>query len=145
MMLRLHAATSQRLPGSWIAMTVVAIAVACGLGLVSACDRDRRTNERSEAGASASDQHARIERLLAALHGASVTFIRNGTDYTAAEAAAHLRTKWEHAGNRIRTAEDLIDQLGTRSSTSGRPYRIRLADGTERDAGPWLHELVKGR
>lgn len=73
----------------------------------------------------------KIERLIAsveALEGA--VFLRNGSEYTAKEAGAHLRRKWKSAGSRIRTAEQFIDHLGTKSSLSGEPYRIRLADRT---------------
>jgi hypothetical protein len=81
----------------------------------------------------------RIEALIAAvgkLQGA--TFIRNGSEHTAAEAADHLRLKWKNAGKRVRTAEDFIRYCATQSSMSGRKYRIRLADGRELDSADWF-------
>lgn len=81
----------------------------------------------------------RIEALIAAvgrLEGA--TFIRNGSEHTAAEAADHLRLKWKNAGKRVRTAEDFIRYCATQSSMSGRKYRIRLADGRELDSADWF-------
>ncbi|MBK6917950.1 MAG: DUF5329 domain-containing protein [Deltaproteobacteria bacterium] len=87
------------------------------------------------------DEAARIEGLLAKLEASGVTFIRNGSEHDAREAAEHLRNKWAHAPS-IDTAERFIDELGTRSSSSGQPYRVRLRDGREQDAGPWLHSLL---
>jgi hypothetical protein len=85
----------------------------------------------------------RIEALIAAVAASGIVFIRNGTEHEASDAADHLRTKWSRAGDRITTAESFIDNLGSTSSQSGEPYRVRLPDGTERDAGPWLHEQLK--
>lgn len=79
-------------------------------------------------------QTGQIERLLgaiAALDGAR--FLRNGKDYSPADAAAHLRRKWQSA--RRSAADDdaahFIDALASTSSVSGLPYRIRFADGRE--------------
>lgn len=88
------------------------------------------------------DERARIEKLIAAVSSSGVVFIRNGTEHTSSEAADHLRTKWSRAGDRVKTADEFIDVLGSRSSQTGEPYRVRLPDGTERDAGPWLRELL---
>lgn len=88
------------------------------------------------------DERARIEGLLAAVEHSGVVFIRNGSEHDARAAADHLRTKWSRAGDGIDTAEAFIDRLGTRSSQSGEAYRVRLPDGTEREAGPWLHEQL---
>lgn len=74
---------------------------------------------------------ARIQYLLAsveALEGA--TFIRNGSEHDARAAAAHLRLKLKAAGNKVQTAEDFIKFCASRSSMTGEPYLIRLADGT---------------
>ncbi|MBC8068439.1 MAG: DUF5329 domain-containing protein [Deltaproteobacteria bacterium] len=88
------------------------------------------------------DERARIEALIDAVARSGVVFIRNGTEHDSAAAAEHLRTKWSRAGDRIATADAFIEQLGSRSSQSGEAYRVRMPDGTERDAGPWLHELL---
>jgi len=90
----------------------------------------------------------RIEALLGAIASSGIVFIRNGSDHSASDAADHLRSKWSRAGDRISTAESFVDNLGSTSSQSGDPYRVRLPDGTERDAGPWLHEqlaVIDGR
>ena len=83
-------------------------------------------------------ERERIEQLLESMQGSSVTFIRNGKEYDGTEAAAHLRRKWNAAGDRIQTTEQFIDHIATRSSTSGRPYQLRLADGRTVETSAWL-------
>jgi hypothetical protein len=89
-------------------------------------------------------EDARIDALLA--HVASLdgaTFIRNGGEHDAKKAAAHLRMKLDKAGERVKTAEQFIDGIATKSSLSGKPYRIRLRDGTEKESGPYLHRQLE--
>jgi hypothetical protein len=69
-------------------------------------------------------------------------FIRNGAEYSAAEAADHLRMKWRAAGAEIRTAEQFIDAVASKSSTSGEPYRIRMPDGQIIDAEAYLRKRL---
>ncbi len=75
---------------------------------------------------------ATIEALIAAVEGLSAAeFIRNGRAYTAAEAAEFLRRKWRMKASAVASATDFIDRVASYSDTTGRPYRIRLADGRE--------------
>jgi len=57
-------------------------------------------------------------------------FIRNGTEYDAGSAASHLQLKLKAAGSKVKTAEDFIQLCATGSSVTGKPYLIRLTDGT---------------
>lgn len=72
-----------------------------------------------------------------------VVFIRNGGEYPAARAAAHLRRKLGAVRGRTITAEQFIDRLGTRSSLTGSAYRVRLPDGREIDSAVWLRGLLR--
>lgn len=58
-------------------------------------------------------------------------FVRNGKSYGAATAAKFLRGKWEDRASQIRSAEDFIEKVATRSSTTGKPYLVRYKDGRE--------------
>ena len=85
----------------------------------------------------------KIEQLIAAiteLQGA--TFIRNGAEHTAAEAADHLRMKWRAAGDEIVTAGQFIEAIASKSSTSGEPYEIRMANGEAIEAGEYLRKRL---
>jgi hypothetical protein len=78
-----------------------------------------------------------VEKLPGAL------FIRNGSEHTSREAADHLRTKLKYAGDRVKTAEDFIRLCATESSMTHQPYRIRFADGAERNSADVLREQLK--
>jgi hypothetical protein len=85
----------------------------------------------ASADAQDSREAAKIQYLIAsieALEGA--TFIRNGNKYDARSASNHLRLKLKNAGDRVTTAEGFIRYCGSKSSMTGLPYLIKLADGT---------------
>lgn len=88
-------------------------------------------------------QDRRIEYLIdsvARMHDA--TFIRNGGEYDAQQAADHMRLKLRYAGNKVRSAEDFIVCCGTGSSLSGQPYAIRFADGRIVPSADFLRERL---
>jgi hypothetical protein len=89
-------------------------------------------------------ENERIRQLIdhvAHLEGA--VFIRNGEEHTPAEAAEHLRQKWEAGADEITTAEEFITKAASESSLTGEPYRLRTADGVERKAGEYLKERLR--
>ena len=84
-------------------------------------------------------EERRIEYLLhtvGSLPGA--VFIRNGSEYDAPAAEKHLRQKLNYAGERLKTAEQFIGYCATKSSVSGQPYKIRLADGSTVESAAFL-------
>ena len=73
---------------------------------------------------------ARIERLLQYVESQrDAKFVRNGMPYSGKEAAMFLRAKLEKMGEHVGTARQFIDQIASKSSTSGEVYLIRFADG----------------
>jgi len=91
-----------------------------------------------------SGEEARIKALLS--HVASLetaTFIRNGKDYKATDAAEFLRRKWGANKESIKTASDFIKVAATKSSTTGKPYLIRFKDGKEVPCGEYLMQRLK--
>ncbi len=75
-------------------------------------------------------EEAKIEKLLKFIENADVVFIRNGTEYSAVDAAKHLRMKREKAGNKIQTAKAFIDYIASKSSMSGEPYQMKFKNGS---------------
>ena len=65
-------------------------------------------------------------------------FVRNGWIYSADTAATFLRLKWQANEALVTTARDFIDKIGSVSGTSGRPYLVRLKDGTELNGREFL-------
>jgi hypothetical protein len=75
-------------------------------------------------------ERARINRLIDAVgQRKDIRFVRNGKEYTGAQAADFLRGKLQWNIEKVRTMKDFITEVGTRSSTSGALYQVRLADG----------------
>lgn len=93
--------------------------------------------------APALSERDKIEGLLRALAASDAVFIRNGGEHGGAEAADHLRMKWSAAGDRVRTAREFIDTIASGSSTSGRPYQVRTADGATIESREWFGKLLE--
>lgn len=86
----------------------------------------------------------KIERLIESVRDLKdATFIRNDTEHTAAEAADHLQLKWRAKANKIEYAHEFIDTIASKSSVSGKPYQIRMADGTTVEAGDYFKERLR--
>lgn len=83
-------------------------------------------------------EHSRIVYLLDMIGSSDLVFIRNGVEYNGAEARDHLQEKMDYAGDSIHTAEDFINYIGSESSVTGIAYYVRLANGTQIEAGIWL-------
>ena len=72
-----------------------------------------------------------------------LVFVRDGGKYTCEQAAKLLRGKTESMGQEVGTAREFIERIATRSSMSGEPCQIRLADGTPLPAGRYLIDELK--
>ena len=81
---------------------------------------------------------AEIDELIAFVQTSGVRFIRNGTEYSAAEGAKHLREKLANAGDRVKTTDDFITGVASKSYLSGKPYLVKFADGHTQPTGDWL-------
>lgn len=86
----------------------------------------------------------KIEALIRAveqLQGAK--FVRNETEHDAGKAGGHLRLKLRESRGRCRTAEEFIRVCASGSSVSGKPYRIRFADGSVQTSEAFLRARLK--
>jgi len=70
-------------------------------------------------------------------------FIRNGSEYDAKSAGTFLRSKWRSQETELKTAQEFIDKAASVSSTSGKPYLIRLSDGKEVQCAEYLKAELK--
>lgn len=85
----------------------------------------------------------KIEALIRVVENLKdATFVRNGAEHSAKDAADHMRRKWKSGGDDIRTARQFIEHAATKSSVSGRPYLIRFKDGREIESGKFLSEKL---
>jgi hypothetical protein len=81
---------------------------------------------------------AEIDELIRFVRASDVRFIRNGKEYSGAEGADHLRDKLAKAGDRVKTTDDFITGIASRSFLSGKPYLVKFADGHTQPTGDWL-------
>ncbi|MDB6003357.1 MAG: hypothetical protein JWR15_344 [Prosthecobacter sp.] len=89
-------------------------------------------------------EKGKIEALISHVEGLdNATFIRNGSDYSAANAAKFLRAKWKRNDKEVKTADDFIAKVASVSGTSGKPYVIRFKDGKEMPCGGYLAAQLK--
>ena len=84
-----------------------------------------------------------ISYLIDCVANSNATFIRNGTSYTPAEAVEHIKAKYAHFKNDIKTPEDFIRLSASKSILSGKPYLVRLPDGKEMHLDAWLTDALK--
>ena len=81
---------------------------------------------------------AEIDELITFVQTSGVRFIRNGTEYSGADGAQHLRDKLGKAGGRVKTTDDFITGIASKSYLSGKPYLVKFADGHTEPTGEWL-------
>jgi hypothetical protein len=82
--------------------------------------------------------NAEIDELISYVATSDGRFIRNGTEYSGAKGAQHLRDKLAKAGNRVKTTEDFITGVASTSYITGKPYLVKFADGHTQPTGDWL-------
>lgn len=71
---------------------------------------------------------AKIMFLIEEMKRSSYRFERNGKVYEAQQAAQHLMEKFSFMRNQIKTAEHFIEHLASRSSVTGKEYRLIVND-----------------
>jgi hypothetical protein len=84
-----------------------------------------------------------IKFLLDYVAKSDATFIRNGQKHTPQEAANHIKAKYEHFKNEIKTPDDFIRLSASKSLLTGKPYLVRTPDGKEMRLDVWLTEALK--
>lgn len=90
------------------------------------------------------NEEQKIEKLILFIENSDAKFIRNGSEYSAKEAAEHLRMKRRKAGSKIKTAKDFIDHIASKSYMSGEPYQMKFSNGSVINTRDILyHELKK--
>jgi len=75
-----------------------------------------------------SSESEEINYLLTHLENSGCIFIRNGDDHDAKDAREHLEMKYNYAKRRIKTAEDFIDKIASKSSLSRKIYKVQCGN-----------------
>ena len=85
----------------------------------------------------------KITTLLDMIENSKLVFIRNGTEYAAPKARQHLQMKLQRAGLKIKTAEDFIKYIASKSSWTGRHYYIKHPNGIKEKSMNWLRKNLR--
>ena len=93
--------------------------------------------------ATANDDEQLIEALLVAVGDSECTFIRNGKEHAAEDAEAHLRMKYRRGKRHVSSVETFIRRIATKSSMSGKLYRIRCGDAEAVPSADWLNQRLE--
>jgi hypothetical protein len=83
-----------------------------------------------------------IDFLLSTIGQSDCVFVRNGKEYDAQDAEAHLRMKYRRAKRYAPTTEKFIERLASKSSMSKKPYLIECSDQQRVPSGQWLTDLL---
>ncbi|MHB8742408.1 MAG: YfeK family protein [Sulfuricaulis sp.] len=89
-----------------------------------------------------------VNFLLGYVEGSGCNFYRNGTWHDSKAAQAHLRMKYNYLAlrNMINTTEEFILRAATKSSLSGKPYKVKCHGGAIVTSNQWLSdELARFR
>lgn len=101
----------------------------------------------SLAAAAAADAATRdeIAGLMQALQQSGCRFQRNGNWYDAARARSHLQRKYDYLLKRdlVTSSERFIELAGSRSSMTGRAYKVACNGNTEQDAANWFNQQLQ--
>ena len=79
-----------------------------------------------------------IASLLHFVEQSECTFIRNSKHYDALEARQHIEKKYAYFKERITTAEEFIQYSATKSTISGKPYKV-ICNGVAMSSSDWLN------
>lgn len=98
----------------------------------------------SAAGPVAAPVRAEIDALLEKLQRSGCQFNRNGTWYSGTEAKGHPLRKFAYLERkgRIDSAEQFIEIAASRSSTTGKAYRVKCGREAPVESRQWLAEQL---
>jgi Family of unknown function (DUF5329) len=96
-------------------------------------------------GQSNADPDREIQHLMTYIENSECAFIRNDKVYDAGRAREHIQKKFKATKRWVKTTEDFIEFTATKSSMSGKPYKVQCA-GQELLCADWLKtELARFR
>ena len=97
------------------------------------------------AAAPTAEAQREIDGLIAALGGSGCEFERNGSWHDAKTARAHLQKKYDYLRKRgmADTAELFIERGASKSSMSGKPYRVRCPGKAVDAAAHWFEQRLR--
>lgn len=86
-----------------------------------------------------------ISGLMQALETSGCRFQRNGSWYDAVAARGHLQRKYDYLLKRdmVDSSEQFIERAASRSSMSGKAYKVSCSGAPEQDASAWFLQQLR--
>ena len=94
-------------------------------------------------GVVSADTQQEINHLLAFVANTTCQYERNGTVYDGARAEKHIKRKYEYFKDKINSAEDFIKYSATKSTMSGKQYKIHCENIATQNSSDWLLDELK--
>jgi len=84
-----------------------------------------------------------IDHLLTYVKTTQCKYIRNGSEHSGVDAAAHIKKKYDYFKDDIKSAEDFIRLSATKSTMTGSKYYIQCPNSPKVESGKWLLAELK--
>ena len=79
-----------------------------------------------------------INHLLSFVESTECKYERNGIQHNGVDAVAHIKKKYDYFEDDIDTAEDFIELSATKSTMSGKAYKVHCPDEDVITSKKWL-------
>lgn len=84
------------------------------------------------------DKRPEVSHLIEFVKTSSCIVTRNGDDHQGKDAAKHISKKYQHYRDDIKTSEDFIRLSATKSTMSGKMYKVKCPGKRELTTQDWL-------
>jgi len=89
------------------------------------------------------DTQQEINHLLEFVANTTCQYERNGDVYDGTRAEKHIKRKYEYFKDKINSAEDFIKYSATKSTMSGKQYKIHCENIATQNSSDWLLDELK--
>jgi hypothetical protein len=96
-----------------------------------------------QAGLVLADSREEIDHLLDYVAKSNCKYDRNGTIHDGPQARDHMNRKYQYYRKKVKTAEDFIEYSATRSTISGKEYKIRCPETGVTSSSDWLLDELR--
>jgi hypothetical protein len=94
-------------------------------------------------GTAIADTQQEINHLLGFVASTTCQYERNGNVYDGARAVKHINRKYEYFKDDINSAEHFIRYSATKSTMSGKQYKIHCSNVPVQNSSDWLLDELK--
>lgn len=83
-------------------------------------------------------QQHEVAHLLLFVSKSGCSLIRNGSSHQGSDAVAHIEKKYDYFRDKIRTTEQFIELAASKSTRSGKEYRVSCPGEPQISSRDWL-------